>query len=289
MKRNNISEVFLLLVFILFFCCSSGEKVKKAEDTVTGIELKYSFRKGDKFTITSTLETIEGVEAQGMSNETTTSMNFEFGFEVRSVEDNGNINLEMQFQNMELNMTSPMGNYAADLSPLAGKKIRFTITPSGEASNFEGIENLPEVLFNPAKPTTKDDYINNLKGTFLRLAENKVQIGEYWDVKTEVTTPITVKANTKYQIIEEIEKDGLKCYKIEGKTKSDMNGKIENPQAGTMYLEALGDGDQTIYFSKEKNIFIDMESSGLVSGTLEVMGSKLPYSVKTKSKTIVKF
>lgn len=289
MKKNIMSGALLLLFFTLFFHCSSGEKIKRTEDTGAGIDLKYSLRKGDKFTFNSTAETIEGVESGGMTNETTTNTKFEYGFEVVSVDNSGNVNLEMQFQNMELTMSNPMGGFTADLSPLAGKKIKFTITPAGETLNFEGIEDLPDVEFNPQRPTTRDNYINILKGIFPRLADNRVQIGTPWEVKTEVTSPVTVKVNTKFKIIEEVEKEGVKCYQIEGKTKSEMNGNVENPQAGTMYIEALGEGNQTIHFAKEKNMFIDQESSANMTGTLEVMGSKLPYYLKSKSKTTVLF
>ncbi|MFA9452827.1 MAG: hypothetical protein ACERK6_02840 [Candidatus Aminicenantaceae bacterium] len=293
MKKTLSSIALMLLVLAaLFSLTSAAEKDSSAQKLY---ELKYQMKKGTTFVMVSsgTTETVTNqmgteVVADIQSEGTDT-------YVVLSSDKEKGLTIEVEMGERTQDISSDMGSASADFSALVGKKAKFVLLPDGEAEGFEGFDVLPEVTTASGEVLTKDLYILGVKGSFPKLPDKPVKFGDTWNDTQGEDVPLgggTLRADneTTYTLVEEVEKDGLTCLRIEFTDKSTLTGDFE--QQGTLLnLERETTTTGNMYFALEKGMFILYETEAKAEGIIFVpsAGIDIPQTINTKGSVTIRF
>ena len=283
MKKLKFITGFIIVLFLASLC--TGQEYN----------LKYQLKEGTNFIITFSNELEQTIDQMGTEVVSTVKTLMENGFTVKAVQGDKGLTFEIEFKNMENTAESMMGEASADLSELIGKKVTYSLSPTGEAGDFTGLEDLPEITLATQETLGGSLYKVLLESLFPKLPENAVKIGDTWTKKDENTVPMPggemkIVTDLTYNLIEEIKLDGNDCVKIDVKSKITTKGNFE--QQGTpLALEMKGEGAETFYFAYKKGIFISRDGSDNSEGNVlvEAQGIELPIINKTKTKVSVKF
>jgi len=258
--------------------------------------LKYNLARGTKFTLTneSSEETIQEV----MGNEMVVNSNSSSVSKcvVLSADEEAGIKIEYEFADRKSESETPQGASSVDFSELIGKKVKFLLSGIGEASGFEGFDELPEITHESGQTIGKDRFINSIKNLFPKLPEKPVKIGESWTRTQEDDVPmpdggaLKSKTDFTYTLLEEVKKDGLDCLKIGISFTQTVSGEFE--QMGMpIVMEMKGKGDDVMYFAHKKGMLVSYEDESSSEGMADVAsaGMSIPITRMSKSTLNVTF
>jgi hypothetical protein len=294
MKKQHvtISLLLLLAVIIFTFGCSGGMKSLKGPD---GYVLQYHMDKGTEFTISSH-STLKSVTDQ-MGTEVVADIKGtgENHFAVTSKDKEKGLEVELEFVNATQEVESQMGSASTDYSKLLGKKVKFSLNPTGIVKNMEGFDQLPSITTASGETLTEELYKLGIRATFFNLPTKPVKIGDEWAENDTTEIPLGGKTlisenQTTYKVVEEVKKDGYDCVKIESSGIQNLSGEIEqNGQPLEIERETISSG--TIYFAYQKGMFLQIEASSEAEGLITVIGAgmEIPQKNTTKADVTVKF
>ncbi|MFC2160074.1 DUF6263 family protein, partial [Acidobacteriota bacterium] len=258
-------------------------------------DLKYQLEKGTKITMTSTGET-NSVSDQ-MGNEMLTDI---YGkavdiFVVLSANKKKGFTLEYEFGERSQDVDSAMGSDSTNFSDLVGQKVTFFLLPNGKVEGFEGFDSLPVITTSTGDDLNEETYVLGVKTTFPLLPDNPVKFGDSWEDNQVIDIPsggsVLNSANDfTYTLIEEVEKDGFDCLKIEMKGTSRLSGDFEQEgQALSIERESTTTG--TLYFAYKEGMFISFESESFGEGIIDVpaYGIQIPQTLTSKGSVTVQF
>ncbi len=290
MKRSilSISLLLILAAAVLAVGISSTETSATAKQ----YELKYKMAKGTKFVMSSegSLESItDQMGTEVVADITGTSS------DIYAVLETGDgLTLEMEYGERTQNVESAQGSMSTDYSELVGKKVKFVLKPNGEVTGYEGFDALPEITTASQETLTADLYQLGAKGTFTRLPDKPVTIGDTWT--HDETNEIPVEGNviistssTTYKVVEETQKDGFNCLKIEFASKDKLEGTFQ--QGGMdLAMDRETNTKGTLYFAYEEGMFVFSEAEGKGEGviTVEQAGVDIPQTLNSKGTVTVK-
>jgi hypothetical protein len=293
MKKAFLSISLLLLVSAAMFSLSTAaEKASAAEKLY---ELKYQLKPGTKFVIVSTGETESVTDQMGTEVVASITGDGEDTYTVLSADKEKGLTIELEIGERTQDISSDMGSASTDFSELIGKKAKFVLLPNGEAADFEGFDELPEVTTGSGETLTKDLYILGVKDTFPKLPDKPVKIGDTWKDVQGHDVPLgsgTLRSDSDYtyKLIEEVEKDGYDCLKIEVMGTDNLSGDFE--QQGTpLSLERDTTTKAVLYFAYKKGMFILYEAESKAEGIIFVpsAGMEIPQTMTTKGNVVVRF
>lgn len=256
-------------------------------------DLKYKLAKDTKFTINSTGST--EIITDQMGNEVLTVIKGTGADHYVVLAAGEDLTLELEFGERTQDLEGDQGSASTDFSELIGKKAKFKMKLDGEVTEYEGFDALPEITTSTQETMTAELYQLAVKGSFTRLPENPIGIGESWthDETNEIPVEgniITSNSTATYTVIEEVKKDGFDCLKIEFKGTDKTQGNLQ--QAGMdLSLERETNSTGTIYFAYNEGMFIysEIESKGEGLITVEQQGIDLPQTINGKGTVTVTF
>lgn len=290
MKRSflSISLLFILAAAVL----AAGISTADSSATAKQYELKYKMAKGTKFIMTSE-GSLESITDQ-MGTEVVADITGT-GSDIYVVLETGDgLTLEMEYGERTQNVESAQGSMSTDYSELIGQKVKFVLKPNGEVTGFEGFDALPEITTASQETMTADIYQLGAKGTFTRLPDKSVTIGDTWnhnetnEIPVEGNVIISTSATT-YKVIEETKKDGFNCLKIEYTGKEKIEGTFQ--QGGMdLAMDRETNTKGTLYFAYEEGMFVFSEAEGKGEGviTVEQAGVDIPQTLNSKGTVTVK-
>jgi len=282
MKKIRLSYLFVFSFLVLVNNSFAQE-----------YDLKYKLQKGAKFTVTvsSATETIQEVQGNEMIINGTT--NSETNFEVLLSDNNSGLTMELEYVKRLSESDSPMGASSTDFSELIGKKVKYILSSKGEASGFEGFENLPVIETPNGQTIEKDRYIASLKNLFPKLSDTPVKIGGTWTHSEEDSRPmeggsITITTDFTCTLLEETTIENIECLKIERKTVQNIKGTFEQ-MGNEIALEQKGEGSDIIYFAHKTGMILSGEGTTTTEGFAEIvaMEMSIPMSSTIKNKVVV--
>ncbi len=294
MKKEKLSIPFLCLTVMImagfFVSCAlptqpSGEKI---------YELKYQLAKGTKITMISSGELNSVMDQMGTEVVSDIFYEGEDIFVVLSADKEKGLTMEYEFGERSQDVDGPMGSDSTDFSDLIGKKVEFILLPNGKAEGFEGFDVLPEITSSTGDELNEETYILGIKTTFPLLPDGPVKIGDTWTDNQVMDIPqgnsiLKLENNLTYKLIEETEKDGFDCLKIEITGTSRLNGDFE--QGGmALYIEREGTSTGTLYFAYKEGMLISLESESLDEGIINVpsVGMEIPQTNTSKGSITVR-
>ena len=293
MKKKN-----LILLAVIPFLIFAGVKPLGfpglKNDVLKDYDLRYKFKKGEKFELKYT-ET-DHYTREMMGNEMIVDQkdSYKYAFSVKSVNGDEAV-IEMEYLEKSHGSDDPQSSGGPDFSSLYGKKVEFIFNNNGRTSEHKGFENLP-VIEDQVRGFSyqKERYINEVK-YFPLLPVKKVSIGDTWNDKIVVDELLpggmgTVAINSEYKLIEEVNKDGSDCAKIQCEYSFEMEGS-GNVQNMDFTISLKGKGTQKIYFSIEKGMIHSIEEESVTEGSADfpAMGMEMPMKHEKKINVAVTF
>jgi hypothetical protein len=293
MKKKNIVLLWVI-PFLIFAGVKPVETPVSKKKAVKEYDLKYKFKKGEKFELK--YSELNHYTREVMGNEIILNQedSYKYALNIKSVKGEDAV-IEMEYLQKAQESDDPQFPAGPDFSPLIGKKVEFIIHNNGRTSEHKKFESLP-VIENQGRQFTfeKDRYINEIK-YFPFLPGKKVSIGDKWSDKIIIDEPLpggkgTITINSDYRLIEETNKDGIECLKIECEYTFafEGNGNTENMD---FTFNLSGKGTQTIYFSLDKGMLHSIEEESVIEGKADfpAMGMEMPMKHEKKINVSVTF
>ncbi len=294
MKKEKLSVPFLFLKVLIMAVIFANFAVPTLFAEEKTYELKYQLAKGTKITMTSSGE-VNSVMDQ-MGTEVVSDIYGEAVdiFVILSSNKKKGLTLEYEFGERSQDMDSAMVSDSTDFSELIGKKVKFVLLPNGKVEGFEGFDGLPEITSSWGDELNEETYILGVKTTFPLLPDGPIKIGDTWSDTQAMDVPqgsnvLKLENNFTYTLIEETEKDGFDCLKIEMTGTSSLSGDFE--QSGmALSIEREETSTGTLYFAYKEGMFISFESESLGEGIIYVpsAGVEIPQTNITKGSLTVR-
>jgi len=294
MKKEKLSGPFLfltVLIMAVIFANFAGTNLFAQDKTY---ELKYQVAKGTKITMISSSEVNSVMDQAGTELVSDIYEEAEDIFVVLSADKKKGLTLEYEFGKRSQDVDSAMGSDSTDFSELIGKKVTFVLLPNGKIEGFEGFDSLQEITMRTNSELNKETYIIGVESTFPRLPDGPIKIGDTWTDTQVMDIPqggsvLVSENNFTYKLIEETEKDGFDCLKIEMTGTSRTSGDLE--QGGyALYIESEDTSTGTLYFAYKEGMFISGESESLGEAIIDVpaAGMEIPQTSTSKGSLTVR-
>lgn len=289
--RLSVSLLFItgFIVALFLMNCAVPTKIPGPKF----YELKYQLVEGTKFTITTTGEVSSIVDQMGTEVVVDIYGEGEDIYVVSSTQKEKGLTVEMEFGERSQTIESPQGSASTDFADLIGKKVKFVLFQNGKVEGFEGFDTLPEIKTSAGDVLNAETYKLGVKAAFPLLPDKPVKIGDSWSDIQDINIPLgeytlLSENNFTYTLIEETEKDGFDCLKIDVKGVLKLSGDFE--QAGTpLSLERETTSSGTLYFAHKKGMFIRVETDSTAEGIITVpsAGIDIPQTITSKSSVTV--
>ncbi len=294
MKKEKLSIPLLCLTVLITAVIFVNFAVPTLFAGEKSYELKYQLKKGIKFTMTSTGEVNSVMDQMGTEVLTDIYGEAEDIFVVLSSNKEKGLLLEYEFGERSQDIDSAMGSDSTDFSELIGKKVKFILLPNGKVEGFEGFDSLPEISTGTGDELNEETYVLGVKTTFPLLPDKPIKIGDTWSDNQIMDVPsggsiLNLEINFTYTLIEEVEKDGFDCLKIEMTGVSRLSGDFE--QGGMpLSIERETTSTGTLYFAHKEGMLISSESESIGEGIIDVpqAGMVIPQSMVTKESLTVR-
>ncbi len=293
MKKTFLFTSLLLLVLAAVFSLSTAaEKTTAAQKLY---ELKYQMKQGTKFVMVSSGITETVTDQMGTEVVADIDSDGSDTYVVLSSDNEKGLTIEVEMGERTQNISSDMGSASSDFSELVGKKAKFVLLPDGTVEGFEGFDVLPEVTTASGEVLTKDLYILGVKGSFPKLPDKPVKFGDTWDDVQGEDVPLgggTLRSDneTVYTLVEEVEKDGIACLRIEFTDTNTLSGDFEQ-QGQLLTLDRKTTTTGNVYFAYEKGMYALIETDSNAEGSILVQsaGIDIPQTITTKGKVAIRF
>ena len=188
-----------------------------------------------------------------------------------------------------------MGNAETDFTPIIDKKLKVTVSPTGEKSEYLGFEDLPEIVNSMGEKVTGDAYQQSVDQLLLKLPGEAVKTGYSWTDDFSIDTlynggTITTSGKVVYTITDAIEHEGLPCYVITSIGTNLTKGSFTQ-QGMDISMERNGKSEGKLLFAYTKGMMVSMDASGRTDGLIEVPAANMtmPQEILTTSSFKVKF
>jgi hypothetical protein len=162
----------------------------------------------------------------------------------------------------------------------------------GEPSGFTGFEKLPVIRIADQEASLGEaQYVNEIRQIFPILPDRPVSIGETWSYAHVTDEPaeggqIKITVDSNYTLLEETEKDGVDCMKINAKYTLNVEGKVSS--GGMDFtVKGSGEGNDTIYFVQQERMFLNSEGVLVIEAIAENSDLGISVPVKHEYKTVV--
>jgi hypothetical protein len=222
----------------------------------------------------------------GNQTVTRTDVRAEYGFEVISSDDKGQM-LEVEYKDRKLEIITPEQRFNTDFSCLIGQKGRFALSKTGEVSGFSGFEDLPAITIAGDDLTLDSNhYMNELKWIFLRLPDAQIRVGDTWSFVDEYSEETGgglagIVIDYTCTLLDEVEVNGHRCLKIGGEYTIIVEGK--NVSGGVEFdIKLKGKGSGSIYLDRNKGMISSIDEKSIVEGT--AVNSELEIVVPIKQE-----
>lgn len=299
---NNFKLLFR--IFILLLVCTASAFSQTGN---LGSTIRLRLPAGASFT--QVMETYSEVvqDIGGMKNTINTANQMEMLWQVKDVDDRGNMRVDITYQRIQSSMDDPISgetilydsNNPTTTNPMAmgyevliGKTVSMTISPTGELSNLEGwkaiqdemvkgLGDVPEITKEQLKAQLSEeslfDGFKTLSGPY---SSGPVSVGDSWTTDDQMSfMNIEMNASTTFRLTEATETEYI----------LDLSGKISSKPGGSQ-IQMMG-MDMTIETNGPQSgkLGLDRKTGFITRGTIEnTMNQKIDMGQMGKIDQVVK-
>lgn len=290
----RLSKTFIFLSGFLFTAvlflasCSSSDEKKDGQELVN---LQLNFKPGDKYLYTT--EVKQNIESFGMQMQQ--SMLMEMVYEVKGTEGE-NKKLDITYDRVVMKMggteydSKVTSNNNADMGfiqNLIGKSFSLTLSPAGNITKVEGLENLIQSVAGTDQ-ATRAEMEGQFSDTAVRLMMQnsfdlypgkQVKKGESWTKKSQMSfSGINVNVENTYTL------DSVIADKAYIRVVSVMNLPPTNMDSqggvGAMNIEMNGNQNGTLEVGVQTGQILSGTTKQSIQGKVKVSGQEMPLSIQ---------
>ena len=249
-------------------------------------KLKYKMAKGTvlHYNMDSKMESLQ--EMMGSEMESNSKINAKIKITAEGENKDGNLTYLLVYESMLFEMVSSMMDSTfKDPEGLIGKRVRKTITPSGDQIESVELDSIKLGLLAHAGGglVSGREFFPNLPDSELKMGE-KVSVTDVDSLDTLGGTTVS-KSEMEFTFTGKETKFGYDCLKI------DVKGTITLEGDGTMqgmkfFIEGDGDFQRTLYFAPKEGLLVaadsqtDMEMTAAITGQVSMT---IPITQSMKS------
>ncbi len=256
-------------------------------------KLKYKMAKGTvlHYNMDSKMESLQ--EMMGSEMESNSKINAKIKITSEGENKDGNLTYLIVYESMLFEMVSSMMDSTfKDPEGLIGKRVRKTITPSGDQIESVELDSIKLGLLAHAGGglVSGREFFPNLPEGELKMGE-KVSVTDVDSLDSLGGTTVSI-AEMEFTLTGKETKFGYDCLKI------DVKGTVTLEGDGTMqgmkfFIEGDGDFQRTLYFAPKEGLLVaadsqtDMEMTAAITGQ---MSMTIPITQSMKSNiTLIKW
>lgn len=275
MSRVRVSRItmFIVTAALAGLIIAGCAKKPMWGDPDTGLILRYRAQKAQPLTYRYTNDFTQNMDIMGQSITITADEMHLFTMTSTGMKP-GNLMLAVAMDSMSMNLSSPQGDMAPDLSTIPGKSFEMVVSPLGRELEIIGADAIEYEVPGQGKRSIESTF----SALFPDLPAGPVTVGGSWTTidsipdKSESGEMLLVFNNTHtlsgYETMH-----GMECAVITTTVAGTLYG---TGSQGGMELISEADikGTDTWYFAYEKGIFVGSISNGTAEGTIKDAGGQ---------------
>jgi len=254
-------------------------------------KLRYKMKKGTtlNYTMESTMESLQ--EVMGSEIESTTQSKAKIKITSEGQNKDGNLIFIMVYESMVIELlSSMMDSTFEDPEGLLGKRVRKTITPSGDQIESVELDSIKlGMLVQGGGLSSSREFLPNLPEGELKMGQTVSQT-DVDSLNTLGGTTVS-KSEVEFTLIGNETKLGYDCLKIAVKGTVNLEGD-GSMQGMKFFIEGDGDFQSTLYFAPKEGFLVAAEKQTDIEMTAAVTGQMsmtIPITQSVKSNiTLVK-
>ncbi len=252
-------------------------------------KLRYKMKKGTtlNYTMESTMESLQ--EVMGSEIESTTQSKAKIKITSEGQNKNGNLIFIMVYESMVIELlSSMMDSTFEDPEGLLGKRVRKTITPSGDQIESVELDSIKlGMLVQGGGLSSSREFLPNLPEGELKMGQTVSQT-DVDSLNTFGGTTVS-KSEIEFTLIGNETKLGYDCLKIAVKGTVNLEGD-GSMQGMKFFIEGDGDFQSTLYFAPKEGFLVAAEKQTDIEMTAAVTGQMsmtIPITQSVKSIIIL--
>ena len=277
-QNTQIWVVLIPLILVIFMLSACGpKKVNLWGDPATGLILTYRLPEGQVLKYSLSGGFLQSFEVMGQVMEVESISGTDFTVKSKGQKE-GNLQLDVTIDSMEVNVSSPEGEMTPDTSPVVGKNFEIILSPIGKELELIGAD---EIKYEGLEGEMSIE--SSFKFIFPDVADKPVKIGDTWTTEwTDTTLTSSSEIQTQFTSLNTFEGfetvDGFECVKI----KADITGllEIEQEQQGMQMIgEGEIEGTDIWYFAYKEGVYVKSKSEGTADITINISAQNMTIPV----------
>lgn len=281
----------LAVVFIAAASVSLTGCAKKAPwgSIEEGLIFEYKMPEGSTLSYEISQRANQQFEMMGQP----TTMEFDKGYVItllsRGLKE-GNHDLGITIESMDAGMSSPQGDFPADVAGVAGKSFDLMLSPLGKEIGIAGADAIEYGLGMAGSRSVAPDF----QTLFPDLPGRPVRVGDTWnsedslDVK-DSGSDIRIATLSVHTLDGFETMNGMKCARVKAEVTGTVSG--EGSQGGaTLSFSGTVEGTEVWYFAYEEGLFAKSTGDLNVETTIKVTGAQemtIPMTQQMKTETVL--
>lgn len=228
----------------------AGEKAR-AGATDRRYDLKYGLKKGQQFALRNMYVGNTYLKrGETTSKVAALTRDLELSYRVLSADERG-LSVEVEYRRKIYRNTGADGaTVVTDFAPIVGRKVKYTISPTGELGGFEGFKEMPGVPMPGGWTYDGPRYQEELEHMFLTLPAQPVGKGDSWK-----RTAFGVRFD--YTLIDEVRLFGRNCVRIFAKIEDEQTRSTAKDRDGNpVNVERSEPYSDIYYFDYENGMMV---------------------------------
>jgi hypothetical protein len=279
--------LFAALAVSLIPGCAAKKAAPGASSGATTLE--YRLPPGTAVTYKSTQGSTQTMQVMNQYINTDSKKVITFTMAPGAMKDNKQT-LTITVDSLLVSMTTPQGDFSADVSQTIGKSFDMVLTTLGQELEISGADLIQYSLGPAGSRSIKSDF----QTAFPDLAGRPLKAGDTWantdttdvDESGMILKIITENLNT-FVGLEDL--SGMKCARITTTSKGTVKGEGEQ-QGMKVVLDSQLDGTDIWFFAPDRGLLAKLTSDVSMSGTVAVggpQGMSIPMKQQMKTEVVL--
>jgi hypothetical protein len=292
-----MKRVSALLAAIAVVCALWPNVARAADDKV---ELKFRFKKGDTYRLKVKIEQDIVQTFQSEQQETKQTIGIGETLNVKDVDAEGTMTVEVVFGPMSMKSKGPMGELEYDsenppdeialqaraFAAMVGQGFTMKLTPEGHVTAIEGVDEMFQKIFDAVelpKGPMKEAMIKDLKRQFgndalsetmekmmAMFPDKPVAVGDSWTRTMTVATGLPSIIEDTWTLVDR--KDGVATIEVESTLKPNENAAPMKMGPFSMKFNLTGTQTGTLKLDEATGWFVGATITQDMSGTMVMTG-----------------
>lgn len=233
--------------------------------------LEYRMPTGEVLKYKTTQDSDQTMEMMGMSIETKAHKALEFSVAPKGWKGD-NHEIEITIDTMDANITSPQGEFSADVASAIGQSFSMTLSRLGKELDVSGAGAIKYEVGPQGERNLEGDF----KAMFPDLPDTRADIGYTWATQDTIDVDeggiqVTIISESVNTLVGFEAMMGFECASVTAEVTGTVTGEGEQ-QGAQVSFEGTMSGSEAWYFAYEQGVLVEISSDIFTDSTIKVTG-----------------